>query len=150
MSNPRRSSIRIASPLGGSNDTSEAGRTDPPTSHHSSSSSRTPQSGTEQPLTTGSEGSNASPPPASTPLSGDSFTQPNASNFSSQTPQLGTELPSGGERSDTSFHPPGQGSIPSTDVPVVPIGLPVPPSNVENFVPLSPPPASEGEVEDSF
>ncbi|KAL0204847.1 hypothetical protein P9112_000154 [Eukaryota sp. TZLM1-RC] len=67
MSNPRRSSIRIGSPLGGFNDTSETGRTDPPTSHLSSSSSRTPQSGTEQPLTTWSEGSNASPPAASTP-----------------------------------------------------------------------------------
>ncbi|KAL0208010.1 hypothetical protein P9112_010597 [Eukaryota sp. TZLM1-RC] len=126
MSNPRKSSIRIGSPLGGSNDTSETGRTDPLTSHLSSFSSRTPQSGPEQPLATGSEGSNASPPPVSTPPSGDSATQPNASSSSSQTPQLGTELPSGGERSDTSSHPPCQGSTPSMDVPVVPISLPVP------------------------
>ncbi|KAL0220013.1 hypothetical protein P9112_005666 [Eukaryota sp. TZLM1-RC] len=139
ISNPRRSSIRIGSSLGGSNDTSETIRTDPPTSHHSSFASRTPQSGTEQPLTTGSEGSNASPPPASTPPSGDSVTQPNAS-----------KLTSGGERSDTSSHPPSQGPTPSTDVPVVPISLLVPASNVENFVPLSSPPGSEGEVEDSL
>ncbi|KAL0223998.1 hypothetical protein P9112_003388 [Eukaryota sp. TZLM1-RC] len=150
MSNPHRSSIRIGSPLGGSNDNPETVRTDPPTSHPSSSSSRTPQSGTEQPLTTGSEGSNASPPPVSTPPSGDSVTQPNVSSSSSQTPQLGTEQPSGGERSDTSSHPPGQGPTPSTDAPVIPINLPVPPSNVENFVPLSSPPGSEGEVEDSL
>ncbi|KAL0207546.1 hypothetical protein P9112_012174 [Eukaryota sp. TZLM1-RC] len=148
--NTRRLSIRIGSPLNGFNDTSETVRTDPPTSHLSSFSSRTPQSGPEQPLTTGSEGSNASSPPVSTPPSGDSVTQPNASSSSSQTPQLETELPFGGERSDTSSHPPGQGSIPSTDVHVVPIGLPVPPSNVENFVPLSLPPGSEGEVEDSL
>ncbi|KAL0219636.1 hypothetical protein P9112_005289 [Eukaryota sp. TZLM1-RC] len=139
MSNPRRSSIRIGSPLGGSNDTSETGRTDPPMSHHLSSFSRTPQSGTEQPLATRSEESNASPPPALTPPSGDSVTKPNA-----------PKVPSGGERSDTSSHPPGQGSTPSTDVHVVPFSLPVPPSKVENFVPLSPPPASEGEVEDSL
>ncbi|KAL0209753.1 hypothetical protein P9112_009837 [Eukaryota sp. TZLM1-RC] len=151
MSNPHRSSIRIGSPLGGSNDNSETVRTDPPTSHSSSSSSRTPQSGPEQPLTTGSEGSNASPPPVLTPPSGDSVTQPNVSSSSSQTPQLGTEQPSGGERSDTSSQPSGQGSTPSTDdVPVVPISLPVPPANVENFIPLSPPPGSEGEVEDSL
>ncbi|KAL0213821.1 hypothetical protein P9112_006005 [Eukaryota sp. TZLM1-RC] len=151
MSNPHRSSIRIGSPLGGSNDNSETVRTDPPTSHSSSSSSRTPQSGPEQPLSTGSEGSNASPPPVLTPPSGDSVTQPNVTSSSSQTPQLGTEQPSGGERSDTSSQPSGQGSTPSTDdVPVVPISLPVPPSNVENFVPLSPPPGSEGEVEDSL
>ncbi|KAL0226950.1 hypothetical protein P9112_014274 [Eukaryota sp. TZLM1-RC] len=150
MSNPRRSSIRIGSPLGGSNDNFETVRTDPPTSHPSSSSSRTPQSGPEQLLTTGSEGSNASPPPVSTPPSGDSVTQPNVSSSSSQTPQLGTELPSGDERSDTSSHPPGQGSTPSTDVPAVPFSLPVPPTDVENFVPLSPPPGSEGEVEDSL
>ncbi|KAL0219418.1 hypothetical protein P9112_005071 [Eukaryota sp. TZLM1-RC] len=150
MSNPRRSSIRIGSPLGGSNDNSETVRTDHSTSHLSSSSSRTPQSGPEQPLTTGSEGSNASPPPVSSPPSGDSVTQPNVSSSSSQTPQLETELPSGGERSDTSSHPPGQGSTPSTDAPAVPISLPVPPSDVEDFVPLSPPPGSEGEVEDSL
>ncbi|KAL0208950.1 hypothetical protein P9112_011537 [Eukaryota sp. TZLM1-RC] len=148
--NTRRSSIRIGSPLSGSNDTSETGRTDPPTSHHSSFSSRTPQSGPEQPLATGSEGSNASPPPALTPPAGDSVTQPNAPSSSSQIPQLGTELPSGGERSDTSSHPPGQGFTPSTDVPVVSISLPVPPSNVENFVPLARPPGSEGEIEDSL
>ncbi|KAL0215489.1 hypothetical protein P9112_007673 [Eukaryota sp. TZLM1-RC] len=140
MSNPHRSSIRIGSPLGGSNDNSETVRTDPPTSHSSSSSSRTPQSGPEQPLSTGPEGSNASPPPVLTPPSGDPVTQPNVTSSSSQTPQLGTEQPSGGERSDTSSQPSGQGSTPSTDdVPVVPISLPVPPSNVENFVPLSPP-----------
>ncbi|KAL0219523.1 hypothetical protein P9112_005176 [Eukaryota sp. TZLM1-RC] len=134
--NTRRSSIRIGSPLGGSIDTSETVRTDPPTSYLSSSSSRTPH--------------NASSPHVSTPFSGDSVTKPNASSSSSQTPQLGTELPSGGERSDTSSHLPGQGSTPSTDFHVVPISLPVPPSNVENFVPLSPPPGSEGEVENSL
>ncbi|KAL0210226.1 hypothetical protein P9112_010310 [Eukaryota sp. TZLM1-RC] len=143
MSNPHRSSIRIGSPLGGSNDNSETVRTDPPTSHSSSSSSRTPQSGPEQPLSTGPEGSNASPPPVLTP--------PPEILLHNPMLQLGTEQPSGGERSDTFSQPSGQGSTPSTDdVPVVPISLPVPPSNVENFVPLSPPPGSEGEVEDSL
>ncbi|KAL0209886.1 hypothetical protein P9112_009970 [Eukaryota sp. TZLM1-RC] len=88
---PTEMSNKIEEPLGGSNDTSETVRTDPPTSHLSSSSSRTPQLGPEQPLTTGSEGSNAFPPPVSTPPSGDSVTQPNVSSSSSQTPQLGTE-----------------------------------------------------------
>ncbi|KAL0205425.1 hypothetical protein P9112_000732 [Eukaryota sp. TZLM1-RC] len=144
MSNPHRSSIRIGSPLGGSNDNSETVRTDPPTSHSF-------RSGPEQPLSTGSEGSNASSPPVLTPPSGDSVTQPNVTSSSSQTPQLGTEQPSGGERSDTSSQPSGQGSTPSTDdVPVVPISLPVPPSNVENFCTSFSSPGSEGEVEDSL
>ncbi|KAL0206197.1 hypothetical protein P9112_001504 [Eukaryota sp. TZLM1-RC] len=71
MSNPSRSSIRIGSTSVGSKDASESGRTDPPPApnQNSSSSCHSPQSGTELPSSTGTEGSYASPPPALTPPS---------------------------------------------------------------------------------
>ncbi|KAL0207879.1 hypothetical protein P9112_010466 [Eukaryota sp. TZLM1-RC] len=47
MSNPRRSSIRIGSTSVYSKDASEPGSTDPPPAQHLSSSSQTPQLGTE-------------------------------------------------------------------------------------------------------
>ncbi|KAL0218344.1 hypothetical protein P9112_003997 [Eukaryota sp. TZLM1-RC] len=104
MSNPRRSSIAIGSSSVGSKDTSESGRTEIAPAQNVSSSS--------------------------------------------QTPQFGTEPPSAGEGSVTSSRPQVRDTIPSLDVPVIPICLPVPPANVENFVPFSRPPGSEEKNED--
>ncbi|KAL0220069.1 hypothetical protein P9112_005722 [Eukaryota sp. TZLM1-RC] len=127
--NPRRSSIRIGSTSVIFNDASESSSTDPPTiqPQNLNSSSRTDQSGTEQPLTTGTEESNASPP------SGNTVTPPSLASSSSQIPQLGTEPFSVGEKSDTSSQLQNQSTTQFTDVYVVLISLPIPPPMWTSF-----------------